>query len=494
MAFASGLLATWLYLNSGNSAMLERTRMLFEEPRAVKVTVYNNGMSTGGVKMLVAPHQFPSDGKGFAEYVSQHIKVDVHGNEVDDDDHVVVADRVFTGTGTLVQHFSDLHDGDRLYVVAPGLLFVWPFVELGHKVHIMAQDSPTGKPLILESFTDSPRTFHVHNFFSAEEAHTLIDRVLEIDDEDSKLQQSHVGHRSGHKQVSKKRTSENAFDQVSPTAIRVRQRAFELLNLPAYQDDMCDGLQLLRYRQKQAYTPHTDYFSLTTSENFNWDPAKNGSNRFATVFLYLSDVTKGGQTVFPKADMPENVREEYKHPSSEDKLVTDALIDDLFDKDSWEHEMAHQCKTKLAVYPKKGHAILFYSQKGNGEMDPLSLHGGCPNLSDENDPKGSTKWAANLWVWNRRRYGIDPVEAGKPISASISVNFENPTDMTVDVYWSSTKMVSIKPKDSINYKSFDGHKWSFKHGETVLLEFTVDKDAGSYQTVVVPEANRKEEL
>jgi len=33
-----------------------------------------------------------------------------------------------------------------------------------------------------------------------------------------------------------------------------------------------------------------------------------------------------------------------------------------------------------------------------GSTDQSSMHGACPVL-------GGTKWAANLWVWNGRRYG-----------------------------------------------------------------------------------------
>jgi hypothetical protein len=33
-----------------------------------------------------------------------------------------------------------------------------------------------------------------------------------------------------------------------------------------------------------------------------------------------------------------------------------------------------------------------------GRVDEMSMHGGCPVLE-------GTKWAANLWVWNGRRYG-----------------------------------------------------------------------------------------
>lgn len=47
---------------------------------------------------------------------------------------------------------------------------------------------------------------------------------------------------------------------------------------------------MLKYAPAQAYVPHTDYFALDTSEDHNWDARAGGTNRFATVFLYLSDV------------------------------------------------------------------------------------------------------------------------------------------------------------------------------------------------------------
>ena len=62
-------------------------------------------------------------------------------------------------------------------------------------------------------------------------------------------------------------------------------------------------------------------------------------------------------------------------------------------------KLTRDCYSKFAVTPRKGDAILFYSQKFGGELDVMSLHGGCPVLE-------GTKWAANLWVWNGRRYGV----------------------------------------------------------------------------------------
>ena len=60
--------------------------------------------------------------------------------------------------------------------------------------------------------------------------------------------------------------------------------------------------------------------------------------------------------------------------------------------------MQKNCESSdnLLVYPKKGSAVLFYSQNPYGELDPKSEHGGCPVY------KG-LKFAANLWVWNKDR-------------------------------------------------------------------------------------------
>ena len=48
--------------------------------------------------------------------------------------------------------------------------------------------------------------------------------------------------------------------------------------------------------------------------------------------------------------------------------------------------MVADCRSRLAVRPHAGRAVLFYSQHPNGEEDASSLHGGCPVLHGE-------KWA-----------------------------------------------------------------------------------------------------
>lgn len=53
---------------------------------------------------------------------------------------------------------------------------------------------------------------------------------------------------------------------------------------------------MLRYEHGQKYDPHYDYF--TDKVNI-----ARGGHRLATVLMYLSDVEKGGETVFPNAEV-----------------------------------------------------------------------------------------------------------------------------------------------------------------------------------------------
>jgi len=65
---------------------------------------------------------------------------------------------------------------------------------------------------------------------------------------DYKLQRSSVGHKTKReeREYSDVRTSENAFDTSSPTAVKVIRRAFDMLRMEYVQGES-DGLQVVKY-------------------------------------------------------------------------------------------------------------------------------------------------------------------------------------------------------------------------------------------------------
>lgn len=57
-----------------------------------------------------------------------------------------------------------------------------------------------------------------------------------------------------------------------------------------------EDIQVLRYEHGQKYDPHYDYFVDKVN-------IARGGHRVATVLMYLTDVAKGGETVFPNAEV-----------------------------------------------------------------------------------------------------------------------------------------------------------------------------------------------
>lgn len=341
-----------------------------------------------------------------------------------------------------------------IWFVPSGLHWVWPTVRAGHETLTTIGDDPL---LLVQVTTLSmqPGVFRIRGFLNAEEAQATVER------NQPRIKPSEVGlvGRAGDKT----RTSSNAWDTTSPGARLLIRRAFDLLKIDPDRK-LEDGLQVLHYENKQWYKPHVDYFTARNGggggvdENAfsNANPqANNGTNRFATVFLYLSDSAEGGETVFPMS----TTHEAYAggRLTAAGTINTPGFIRN--------EDAAWVCNTSsdaLRVTPRVAEAVLFYSQRGDGSLDPYSLHGSCPIAPGQN------KWAANLWVWNRPRDAIDNAKAkarqDKDKLSQFSVTFQNGyPELTLTLHWENAgdlvKMGDIRPNEQLAMNTFPGHQF-----------------------------------
>lgn len=197
--------------------------------------------------------------------------------------------------------------------------------------------------------SNAPRIAFVPEFLTDEECDYMRNKASKS------LQRSQVAVYANDKNgspINDVRTSSQTWLSLEdPVVKRVSERIFDLTGFPTGSSEM---MQILRYEETQKYNAHNDYF----------DPRLYGpqsSNRAVTVFLYLDETELGGETQFPNAD---------------GKSLTSDYT---------------SCTRGLRVHPKKRAITVFYDMKPDGQLDPWSLHGGCP-------VKKGVKWGGTLWL------------------------------------------------------------------------------------------------
>ena len=155
---------------------------------------------------------------------------------------------------------------------------------------------------------------------------------------------------------------------------------------------------LVRYAKGQFYEPHLDAFTtagegeakcghVPEHTHPQYQPNAGGSNRHATVLVFLTDGEPGGggHTVFPFSRPTPNVSK-AEHAGAHDAAVDGAPRCEF---------SGQQVASGLMVRPVIGDALIWYNQHPNGTLDGRVRHGACPVTRGE-------KVAANVWVWNRK--------------------------------------------------------------------------------------------
>lgn len=265
---------------------------------------------------------------------------------------------IFTPTGDRLTNPVDWLNHKVVYFFEGGQ-FVWPGIAIGHR-RIVRDLHQLGN-VEMVTLSMMPLVLSIEKFLKDDE----IDRILQLSL--PHLAPSDVTHTDGDegRPASDWRTSSTYFlPSDDPIVKGIDIRTSELVKVPKTHQEY---VQVLRYEHTQKYDAHTDYFGVDHHQNNHellQEVEYGYNNRMATVFWYMSDVEAGGHTVFPRSGgLPEP--EDYK-----------------------------ACSTGLKVTPQKGKVIIFYSMLPNGNMDPLSLHGGCP-------VEKGTKYSGNKWIWNK---------------------------------------------------------------------------------------------
>mmetsp|Transcript_6548 Transcript_6548/g.9624 ORF Transcript_6548/g.9624 Transcript_6548/m.9624 type:complete len:479 (+) Transcript_6548:97-1533(+) len=272
------------------------------------------------------------------------------------------------GHRVLDANYEDLNDekvvrflrDQGILVLMEGGQWVWPGIREGY-IRKVKLDDEKNEFATLETLSLHPLVLSVEGFLTDEECNYIQETASPM----MKYSDVTLMDKDKGRPASDFRTSQSTFLGPNYKGLtNIDYRTSSLVRVPRSHQE---HVQVLRYGNTEKYNAHHDYFDPRLYQN---DPKtlrliQNGNkNRMSTVFWYLTDVAKGGETIFPRYGSAPPPR-------------------DMAD-----------CTKGLKVKPQRGKVIIFYSMTPEGTTDTYSLHGACP-------VEEGIKWAANKWVWNQ---------------------------------------------------------------------------------------------
>lgn len=344
--------------------------------------------------------------------------------------------QAYNSDGRLLNCAADVAEDDLVYhgpESMPTPQWHWPSEEPGHE-RVVSLRGPDNVTLL--TLSSAPPLFLVRGLLTAAEADVLV-AIAEPALREARIRMAP----GGSLQSDERRTGETAWlhgagndpRREVAEATRLQQRVLRLLRMqsvgggggsgseaghssgsggaaPAVEAAAAaagrvEPVHIEAFSVGHSYEPHVDYQGQPTAavgaraHDATRQPPL-GSNRLATVRAWLSDAADGdgGHEVFPFARAGEGAGGGGGDGGRECALVgcvEEAGAPGAPPCDFPAGEGFSQ-RRGLMARPKKGDALVWYSQTADGLLDGRTRHGTCPVLA------GGRQLAATVWVWNRR--------------------------------------------------------------------------------------------
>lgn len=286
----------------------------------------------------------------------------------------------------------------RCWILPSGFPVTEPHSPSGANVRSVASGQAnltmpeTIRPVIV-SWT--PRIVAIDNFLSKEEAEYLLRKLIP---KVPVWARTSLVSKDGTKVPKHTITSKiGSVPHTDPVIKSITERMATASLIPV---EHMEHFHFLQYDPSDFFRGHLDAHALA---------GRPTSSRVATFFVYLNDVPRedGGETFFPLAvpvpDAVEQVpfvepgrapsmceRFARKDPEVQDAAERDMYIDgyDLIDQSELSSGIADR---GLRFHPKQGAALIWWSRRPDGQIDPSSQHTGCPL-------RRGKKWTMVNWM------------------------------------------------------------------------------------------------